>query len=150
MKEIVSQYGKTVVAIVSVILVIGIIFGTATRKKPLMSQASENGSLNYTVEGLDSGRTTFKETGKRLNIKTSNGVVAGREYSVEELFTGDGIKDIRLIQISGTGGEDITKMLYKNKKVIFQKDGIYKLKIWAECSDGSFGTEFLYMGVENL
>lgn len=150
MKEIVSQYGKAVVAAVSVILVIGIVFGSTVWKKPLMSQASENGSLNYTVDKLDSGRTTFKETGKKLNIKTAGNVVTNREYQVRELFSGEGIKDIRLIQISGEDGDDITAMLYKNGKVTFQKNGIYKLKIWAECSDGRFGTECLYIGVENL
>ncbi|GEM_PF-2841370 len=150
MKEIVSQYGKAVVAVISVIFVIGIVFGTAVWKKPLMSQAGEKGSLNYSVDKIDSGRTTFVETGKKLNIKTAKNIETNRDYSVIELFDGEGIEDIRLIQISGEDETDLTPILYKNGKVTFTNDGIYKLKIWAECSDGSFGTECMYLGVENL
>lgn len=74
-------------AVISVILVIRIVFGTAVWKKPLISQAGEKGSLNYSVDRLDSGRTKFVETGKKLNIKTAKNIETSKGYSVKELLT---------------------------------------------------------------
>jgi hypothetical protein len=147
MNEIVAHYGKVAVAAVSVILIMAIVFGMTLSKRPLMSQASEKGSIRYSEEKIDSKRTEYQESSKELKLETARDITTGQFYDIKELFSDHDIMDIRLIQINSVEGVDVTEKFYQKNRVNFSKEGIYKLKVWAEKEDGSFGTECLYIGV---
>ena len=120
MQVITDHYGKAIIAAVTAALVFVIVFSFI---KPF----SKNEKISEGLESHERGQDfDLPEAGEEVDLKSSEGLCAGRFYSPEELVQSAYDSDIAITALEGEDGKDILRSVKRNGKISFPKAGIYR------------------------
>lgn len=147
MKEIVKQYGKTILVLIATVLILGLYFFT---KKPNNIFSRTKTELNKMNDDklLKGKKDIYKEKNK-VKVYTKSDIYVNKLYKANEIFYGENELYVKILDIETTKENSCNFKVKKDgEKVIFKKEGIYRVYIHVEDNDGNIENMEMYIGVE--
>lgn len=162
MKEVMSEYGRTIIAAVATVLIISILFVSKIFNGGNILDGTGKIALSMNEGKLDDTAydgTSYRHTTSTMNFDPSDAVsstclIAGKEYSSDRLIqskSGRNAYSVKVLTISCISGldegSDVTGDVLMNGKLTFSQRGIYKVRMRCTNQDGKYFYGNMYINV---
>lgn len=162
MKEVMSEYGRAIIAAISTILLVSLLFiskifngGNILEGTGRMAISMNNSSFEET-QLADNSYFVTTETmdADSSDVISKEGLVADTDYSSDNLVSSKSGKNnysVKVLSVSCVAGIDegcdVTGEVLKSGVVRFSKKGIYKIRMRCTDKGGSYFYGNMYMTV---
>ena len=149
MKQIIEEYGGTLLAMVASIGVIALAAVLLLRPGSVVSHGVERMTDQYLSDELPESLVAIERvyTMEPVEIEVRSSAVVGKTIELGDLFSGKDGAALSHLRVLGDGGTDWES---DGKTITFAKRGMYSLRVYAEDASGNFGSSVMWIGVTGV
>ena len=148
MRELISEYGRSLLAAIATISILALVLGLLSMSGRLLTEV-------YASEGTNPGQISGEAMKKSMEdglsqIGMEHSIRVWESYDLEELmhYGGSGVSELHVIEVRDINGEDVTAVTRCGRsRLRFEKEGVYC--VMASFTDAEQVTSIrkIYLGV---
>lgn len=162
MKEVMNEYGRTIIAAVATVLVISLLFVAKVFNGENILEGTGQLAMSMNASEFDDAEASDASYHAALgtmdfdssDVVANPALVAGTDYTSDELVgskSGDNSYSVKVLNVSSMAGTDdgcdITGDVLKNGVVRFDRNGIYKIRMRCTDKEGRYFYGNMFMNV---
>lgn len=149
MKEIVRQYGKTLIVLVSTLLIIELFFSLRKTNNIFNRTKIKLNEMNDNKLSKENKEILYDK--KNINVHVKSNIYQNKLYNANKIFYGDSNLYVKIIDIEKDNNcEKKYEIKDDGEKIIFKDEGIYRVYIHVEDEQGIQENMEIYVGVESI
>lgn len=162
MREVMNEYGRTMLSAVAAVLVLTLLFTTKAFNGGNIIEGTGKVVSSMNVAQLSDEMDTdssFAMTSHMLtfdssDVSANDGIIAEKAYSVNDLVKSESGKNtvsVKVLSVKGVSGlfegQEVTTDMLSGDKINFRRSGIYRVNMRCTNQDGQYFYGNMYISV---